>query len=195
MTDGYGTDIIAHCRSSVLELEHHVQRYEDALSNYTETGEKKDKLQETIKDVGETWKEVDAYKDELDALIADLEVEVDNGEASWYVEDVEGLLHTTMTVDDAIEAAELDESDGYDDIEDDIAATALHADYEDLAAFNQAYIESLATIARNEARVRDDDSIEQSPEEVRMDGDDEYITLEERVRQQIELLEQAREQF
>lgn len=195
MTDGYSTDIVAHCRSSVLELQHHVQRYDDLLSEYSETGESHEQLQETIEDVGETWKEVDTYKDELDDLIAELEVEVDNGEASWYIDDVEGLLHTTMTVNDAIEAAELDDSDAYDDIEDDIAATALYADYEDLAAFNQAYVESLATIARNEAQVRDDDSIERSPEQVRMEGDEEYVTLEEQVRQQIEILEQAKEQF
>jgi len=192
---GHGTDIVADCVSSVLELEYHVQRYDSLLSTYTETGERYDDLEEAIDDVGKTWQEVDAYKEELDSLIADLEVEVDNGEASWYVEDVEGLLHTTMTVEDAVEAAELEESEAYDDIDDEIAATAIHADYEDLAAFNKAYVESVATIARLEAAVRDDDSIEQSPEQVRMDGDEEYVTLEERVRQQIELLEEAKEQF
>ncbi|MDY6771026.1 MAG: hypothetical protein SV186_03660 [Candidatus Nanohaloarchaea archaeon] len=187
-------DIVADALSAVVGLEHQVEWYDELVEQYQETGDDQERLQEAAQDVADYWEQADQAKERIDKVITALDIEIDNGEAEFQLDSVESLLHNTYTADDIDEAAELAVDGTYDDFDDEAKAAIVASDYEDLAEFNKKYVEALATINSHEQYMRDKDAFD-SPEQLRADGDEAYVELHERVEQQIEILEQAKEQF
>jgi hypothetical protein len=183
----FSLDYALDCVEEFDEITHDYAR---TVTAYREGDATRDEVEECMADVEEAWESTDWVKQEIDVMIEDRDWSVDSGDIELAIDSIERYVHNSVQAEGF--AAYTDAVQEIKDEEEPIG-TAISHSRQEMARFNKQYLRSLDRIARLEPYTRD--VFDTSPELLRIQRDPTYVPLEDRIRQQVELLREAAEEM
>lgn len=176
-------DTFLYAMSAMKEFHDYAEAYERQV----ETMDEYDGLLESvIDDLNASWRQAETAKSDLDAMIAEQDLEIDHGSHRSEIDSVEAFLHRAPQ--DELRSYVQESDDETDTLE------TLLANTKNLGVYNKTYLQALSTIYENEPAVRASDSVN-SPQQRRKERDDEYTPIQEQIEEEIEKIRGAKDEF